>query len=103
MEANRAGAAAETSGGFDRDVCPHCGSSKNRGGIEALLGQLGISSEMLENLDIDQLVNSARDYLKDGGTKAKNFAKENPGKIAAGAAVLAIGAGLLMSRLRNRE
>lgn len=81
--------------------CPHCGASNSEGGIDALLGRLGISNEMLENLDVDQLMTTAREYMKEGGSKAKTFAKENPGKIAAGAAVLAIGAGLLMSRLRK--
>ena len=50
----------------------------------------------------EDYLNTARDYLKNGTNKATTFAKENPGKVAAGAAVLAIGAGLLISAL-NRE
>ena len=50
----------------------------------------------------DEYLNTARDYLKGGTNKATAYAKENPGKVAAGAAVLAIGAGLLISAL-NRD
>ena len=91
-------------------VCASCGQplAGNRG-VEQLLGKLGISDEMINNLktsmqniDIEDYLNTARDYLKNGTNKATTFAKENPGKVAAGAAVLAIGAGLLISAL-NRE
>lgn len=91
-------------------VCASCGQplGGNRG-IEQLLGKLGITEEMIGNLksslqdiDVEEYLNTARDYLKSGTNKATTFAKENPGKVAAGAAVLAIGAGLLISAL-NRE
>ena len=78
-------------------------------GLEQFLGKLGISDDMIANLkssmqnvDVEEYLNTARDYLKDGTNKATTFAKENPGKVAAGAAVLVIGAGLLISAL-NRE
>lgn len=91
-------------------ICPHCGQSLNRyGGLEQFLGKLGITDEMIDNLkssmqdvDIDEYLNTARDYLRISGEKAKTFTKENPGKVAAGVAVLAIGAGLLISAL-NRD
>lgn len=91
-------------------VCASCGQALGgNSGIEQLLGKLGISSDMIANLkssmqdiDVEEYLNTARDYLKTGTNKATNFAKENPGKVAAGAAVLAIGAGLLISAL-NRE
>lgn len=91
-------------------ICPHCGQAlgANRG-LEQLLGKLGISDEMINNLrsqmqnvDIDEYLNTARDYLKSSSEKAKSFTKENPGKVAAGVAVLAVGAGLLISAL-NRD
>lgn len=90
------------------EVCPHCGQSMNRGGLEQFLAKLGINDEMIENLrtqfqnvDVDEYMNTARDYLKGSGGKATTFAKENPGKVAAGVAALALGAGLLYAS-KNR-
>jgi len=53
-------------------------------------------------VEIDEYLNTARDYLKDGGGKATTYAKENPGKVAAGVAALALGAGLLYAAT-NRD
>jgi hypothetical protein len=92
--------------------CPTCGQSKNaagNSGLEQFLGKLGISDEMVSNLktsmqnvDVEEYLNTARDFLKGGSDKATTYAKENPGKVAAGVAVLAVGAGLLISAL-NRD
>jgi len=91
-------------------TCSQCGQSLggNRG-LEQFMGKLGISDEMINNLrtqmqnvDIEEYLNTARDYLKNSSEKAKTFTKENPGKVAAGVAVLAVGAGLLISAL-NRD
>ena len=91
-------------------ICPECGQplGGNRG-LEQFLGKLGISEEMIDNLrtqmqnvDLEEYLNTARDYLKSSSAKAKTFTKENPGKVAAGVAVLAVGAGLLISAL-NRD
>jgi hypothetical protein len=89
-------------------ICPHCGQSMNRG-LEQFLGKLGISDEMINNLksqvqnvNVDEYLDTAREYLRTSGDKAKTFAKENPGKVAAGVAALAVGAGLLISAL-NRD
>jgi len=100
-----------TPGGFgvtsatDTGVCPHCGQAMNRGGLEQFLGLLGINDEMVDqlktsfaNVDIDEYLNTARTYLKDG----KSYAKENPGKVAAGVAALALGAGLIFAATRDR-
>ena len=88
-------------------VCAHCGASQNSG-LEQFLGKLGISEDMIDNLkssvqniDVEEYLNTARDYLKNGSTKATSYAKENPGKVAAGVAVLAVGAGLLISALNK--
>jgi len=93
-------------------ICPACGTKHNTGvnrGLEQFLGRIGISEEMVNNLkssmqnvDVEEYLNTAREYLKNGSDKATTFAKENPGKVAAGVAVLAVGAGLLISAL-NRE
>jgi hypothetical protein len=93
-------------------VCPTCGQSgaaTTTSGLEQFLGRLGITDEMIANLktsiqnvDVEEYLNTARDYLKGGSEKATSYAKENPGKVAAGVAVLAVGAGLLISAL-NRD
>jgi hypothetical protein len=90
-------------------VCPHCGQALGSRGLEQFLAKLGITDEMIANLkssmkdiDVEEYLDTARDYLKSGTNKATTFAKENPGKVAAGAAVLVLGAGLLISAL-NRE
>ena len=105
-----------TSGGFntqsttDSGICPHCGQSiSGRSGLEQFLGRLGITEDMINNLkgqfqnvDIDEYLNTARTFLKDGGNKAGAYAKENPGKVAAGVAALALGAGLIYAAV-NRD
>ena len=90
------------------DVCPTCGHSRNAN-LEQFLGRLGINDDMInmlksqmQNVDVEQYINTAREYLKTGGDKATQYAKENPGKVAAGVAALAVGAGLLISSL-NRD
>ena len=93
------------------ETCASCGQplGGSSRGLDQFLGKLGISDEMLNNLkssmqnvDVEEYLNTARDYLKSGSTKATDYAKENPGKVAAGVAVLAVGAGLLISAL-NRD
>lgn len=91
----------------DSGVCPTCGHSK--AGLEQLLGRLGITEEMInslkgqfQNVDLDEYLNSAKTYLKDGSDKATSFAKENPGKVAAGVAALALGAGLIYAATRDK-
>jgi hypothetical protein len=94
----------------DTGDCPTCGHVKNStSGLEQLLGRLGITDEMIANVkdqfhtvDIDEYLNTAREYLKDGSSKATKFAKENPGKVAAGVAALAVGAGLIYAAA-NRD
>ena len=107
-----------TTSATETETCAHCGQPLNQtAGLEQFLGRIGISDEMIRNLktqmqnvDIDEYLNTARDYLKnagekvkDGSDKAKTYAKDNPGKVAAGVAVLAVGAGLLINSLRDRD
>jgi hypothetical protein len=91
------------------DTCPHCGQSMNRGGLEQFLGRLGITDDMIDNLktqfqnvEIDEYLNTAREYLKNSGGKATTYAKENPGKVAAGVAALAFGAGLIYAATNRK-
>lgn len=98
-----------TTSATDSGLCPHCGQSMNRAGLEQLLGRLGINEDMINNLksqfqnvDIDEYLNTARDYLKNTSNKASSYTKENPGKVAAGVAALALGAGLIYAAV-NRD
>ena len=100
--------ASEKSRSATSGVCEHCGQPMNRG-LEQFLGKLGVSDDainnlkrQLQNVDVDEYLNKARDYVSSGSNKATQFAKDNPGKVAAGVAVLAVGAGLLLSAL-NRD
>lgn len=93
----------------DTGTCPTCGQSTG-GGLEQFLGRIGISDDMVNNLknsfssvDLDQYLDTAREYLKDSSGKASTYAKDNPGKIAAGVAVLAVGAGLLINSMRDKQ
>jgi hypothetical protein len=105
------GVASATDSGTDSGLgtCPHCGQSLNRGGLEQFLGRLGITDDMIDNLktqfqnvEIDEYLNTAREYLKDSSGKATTYAKENPGKVAAGVAALAFGAGLIYAATNKR-
>jgi hypothetical protein len=100
------------------ESCAHCGQPlhQNRS-LEEFLGRVGISDEMINNLktqmqnvDVEEYLNTARDYLKTAGDKVKDtsekatrYAKDNPGRVAAGIAVLAVGAGLLINSLKGRD
>ncbi|HEX7153538.1 MAG TPA: hypothetical protein VF618_18770 [Thermoanaerobaculia bacterium] len=96
--------------GTQHEYCPTCGQSTTKGGgLEQFLGRIGITDEMIGNLknqfgnvDVDEYLSTARNYLKNTGNKATSYAKENPGTVAAGVAALAVGAGLLYAAL-NRE
>lgn len=86
----------------DDGVCPDCGQALESGGLEQFLGRLGITEEMLSNLkgqlqniDVDEYLNTAREYLQQRGDDVQLYAKENPAKVAVGVAALALGAGLI--------
>ena len=90
--------------------CPDCGAVIIPDQeVHSLLGRLGITEDMiaslkssLENVGVEDCLTTARDYLKVSSSKAARFAKQNPGKVATGVAVLALGAGLLVSSMRER-
>ena len=99
-------------------TCAHCGAAINQDrGLEQFLGRIGISEEMITNLrasmqnvDVEEYLNTAREYLKTAGDRVKStsgkattYAKDHPGKVAAGVAVLAVGAGLLLSSLGREK
>jgi hypothetical protein len=96
--------------GTGTGTCATCGQSlRGSAGLEQFLGRLGITDDMIDslktqfqNVDVDEYLNTARDYLKSGSNRATTYTKENPGKVAAGVATLALGAGLLYAAL-NRD
>src|SRR5688572_8675793 len=63
-----------TSGGTDTPTCAHCGATIGENqtrGLEQFLGRIGISEDMvsnlkssLQNVDVDEYLNTAREYLK---------------------------------------
>jgi hypothetical protein len=78
--------------------------------VEQFLGRFGINEETLKNLktmlqdvDVEEQLNTAREFLRENSEKAKTYTRENPAKVAAGVAVLAIGAGLLISALHKNK
>lgn len=98
------------------ETCAHCGQPLGGNkGVEQFLSKIGITSEMIDdlktsmqNVDIEEYLNTARDYLKTAGDKvktgsekAKIYSKEHPGKVAAGVAILAVGAGLLINAINK--
>ncbi|HYK00470.1 MAG TPA: hypothetical protein VE974_01855 [Thermoanaerobaculia bacterium] len=99
-----------TSPDAEEQYCTHCGHALTESkGLEQFLGRLGISGDMFSNLkgqfqnvDIDEYLNTAREYLKGSSTKVTNYTKENPAKVAAGVAALALGAGLIYAAV-NRD
>ncbi len=91
-------------------VCASCGQTigGNRR-VEQLLAKLGITEEMIGNLkssfeeiDVEEYLDTARQYLKRGTKKATKYARDNPVKVAAGAVILAAGVALLITAL-NRD
>jgi len=111
------GAATGSDTGTNTGTCDHCGQQLGQSRtIEQFLGKLGISDEtinslkgQMQNVDIEEYLNTAREYLRTAGEKvkpvgekAKAYTKQNPGKVAAGVAILAVGAGLLINSLREK-
>ncbi|MEA2235451.1 MAG: hypothetical protein QOC81_175 [Thermoanaerobaculia bacterium] len=90
--------------------CADCGAVVSRDQIHGVLDRLGITEDMIaslkskmENVDVAEYLTTARDYLKVSSSRAAQLAKNNPVKVATGFAVLALGAGLLVSSIRERE
>src|SRR4051794_3829063 len=61
-------------------VCPTCGHNANAQGLEQFLGKLGISDDMIrtlkssmDNVEVEEYLNTAREYLRSGSNKAASF------------------------------
>lgn len=78
--------------------------------FERVLKDLGIPDstvekmrESIENLDLENYFNQAKDYLKDATAKAKTIAKDNKAIVAGALAVVTIGAGVLLAISRGKD
>jgi hypothetical protein len=98
------GAVYHTDSGDETGICRQCGHPLQSSGFEEILGSLGITEEMvsslkiqLQNLDVGEYLNVAREYLKPSDETIPLYVKENPAKVAVGFAALALGAGLVWS------
>ena len=99
----------DSTGRSDSDFCKSCGHALGESkGLDEFLGRLGISDDMLsnlkgqfENVDIEEYLNTAREYLQDSRSKATTYTRENPAKVAGGVAALAVGAGLIYAAMNR--
>lgn len=77
-------------------------------GIVSVLEKFGVGEsqinavrDTLKNVNIDQQLDRAKEQVTDSLNKARVYAKQNPGAVLAGVAVLAIGAGLLAASVKK--
>jgi hypothetical protein len=74
--------------------------------FDDLLEHVGLDATALAKIrefGIEKCIVRAEEYLAASGRGVKRYAQDNPGKVTAGVAVLALGAGLLLGALRDRE
>lgn len=77
-------------------------------GIVSVLEKFGVGEnqinavrDTLKNVNIDQQLDKAKEQVTESLNKARDYAKQNPGAVLAGVAVLVIGAGLLAASTRK--
>ena len=77
-------------------------------GIVSVLEKFGVGEnqinavrETLKNVNIEQQLDKAKETVTESLTKARGYAKQNPGAVLAGVAVLVIGAGLLAASMKK--
>ena len=73
-----------------------------------MLEKIGVSQSQidsvrssLEDANVDEALEKARTYVNDQLSKAREYAKSNPGVVLGGLAGLVIGAGLLTAAMRK--
>ena len=81
---------------------------ESEGGLFEALERFGLSSERVERLrdsiqemDVRESVDKAQEYLAEQIENARDYARENPGKVIGGAAGVLVGASLLAMALRR--
>ncbi len=80
------------------------------GGLVEILEKIGVNPAQLESvrnslkdMNIEESLDKARTYVNDSLTKARTFAKKNPGAVIGGLSALVIAAGLLTAAMRNKD
>jgi hypothetical protein len=73
-----------------------------------LLGKMGVPESQLKavrdsmkELNLDESLEKTRVYINDSLTKAREYAKKNPGVVIGGLAALVVAAGLLTATMRR--
>ena len=81
---------------------------ESEGGLFEALERFGLSSTRVERLrgaidkmDVRESVDRAQEYLSEQIENAREYARENPGKVIGGAAGVLVGASLLAIALRR--
>ena len=81
---------------------------EDEGGLFEALERFGLSSERVERLreaisdvDVRESVDKASEYLAEQIENARDYTKENPGKVIGGAAGVLVGASLLALAIRR--
>lgn len=79
-------------------------------GIVSLLEKLGVNEaqvssvrDTLKTANVDQALDKAREQVNEAVGKARTYAKQNPGAVLAGIAVLVVGAGLIAGAALRRN
>ncbi|HSP16716.1 MAG TPA: hypothetical protein VLV78_18360 [Thermoanaerobaculia bacterium] len=82
--------------------------AESEGGLFEALERFGLSSDRVERLrerinemDVRESVDKAQDYLSEQIENARDYARQNPGKVIAGSAGVLVGASLLAIALRR--
>ena len=84
------------------------GASVDEGGLFEALERFGLSSDRVErlrgaisDLEVRESVDRASEYLAEQIENARDYTKENPGKVIGGAAGVLVGASLLALAIRR--
>ena len=84
------------------------GGGESEGGLFEALERFGLSSDRVERLrdslqemDVRESIDKAQEYLAEQIEGARDYARENPGKVIGGAAGVLVGASLLAMALRR--
>lgn len=79
-------------------------------GVASILERFGISEnqlntvrETLKNVNLEESLDRAKEQVSDSISKAREYARQNPGAVAAGLAVLVIGAGLIAGAAMRKD